>query len=88
MSDIVRADFERLEEKVDKLAESLNRLILIEERQSAQGERIGKTEARLSAAEVALITNDRKVDQWINRGIGIWAFAVVLFALYKSLHGA
>jgi hypothetical protein len=26
---------------------------------------------------------DRKVDQWVNRGIGVWAVAVVLFAVMQ-----
>ncbi len=88
MNDIARADFERLEEKVDRLTDCLSKLLLIEERQSTQGERIGKVEQRITVAESDLIKNDRKVDQWVNRGIGIWAFVVVLFALYKSIHGA
>jgi len=26
---------------------------------------------------------DRKVEQWINRGIGVWAAAVLLFTLVQ-----
>lgn len=87
MNDIARQDFERLEDKVDKLADALGKLILIEERQSSQGERIGKVEARITAAEAVAIAGERKTDQWINRGIGVWALAAILFAVYKSLHG-
>ena len=41
MVELNPGDLRRLEDKVDKLAEAIQRLILIEERQSSQGERIG-----------------------------------------------
>lgn len=88
MNDIARDDFERLETKVDKMADSLSKLILIEERQSSQGERIGKVESRVSACEALVTSLDKKMDQWVNRGVGVWALAAILFAIYKSLHGA
>lgn len=76
-------DFRRLESKVDKLTDAIQRLILIEERQSSQGERIGKCEAGLAVHEVSIQKTDRKVDQWINRGIGVWVAATVLFAIVQ-----
>ena len=42
-------DFRRLEGKVDKLAEAVMKLVLVEERQTNQGERIGKLNAPPSA---------------------------------------
>jgi hypothetical protein len=76
-------DFRRLESKVDKLTDAIQRLILIEERQSSQGERIGKCEASIAVHDTAIHKTDRKVDQWINRGIGVWAAAVLLFTLVQ-----
>lgn len=76
-------DFRRLESKVDKLTDAIQRLILIEERQSSQGERIGKCEASIAVHETSIHKTDRKVDQWINRGIGVWAAAAVLFTLVQ-----
>jgi len=76
-------DFRRLESKVDKLTDAIQRLILIEERQSSQGERIGKCEASIAVHDASLHKTDRKVDQWINRGIGVWAAAVLLFTLVQ-----
>jgi hypothetical protein len=61
----------------------VQRLILIEERQSSQGERIGKCEAHLAVQEQAIHKTDKKVDQWVNRGIGVWAAAAVLFTLVQ-----
>jgi hypothetical protein len=33
--------------------------------------------------DTAIHKTDRKVDQWINRGIGVWAAAAVLFTLVQ-----
>ena len=74
-------DFARLEDKVDRLAAAIEKLVLIEERQATQGSRLGAVEQRCAAIETSVINVDRKVDQWVNRGIGVWAIAGVLFAL-------
>jgi hypothetical protein len=74
-------DFLRLEAKVDKLTDAVMRLVLIEERQTTQGERIGACETKLAVNEAAITKTDRKVDQWINRGVGVWLAAMVLFTL-------
>jgi uncharacterized coiled-coil protein SlyX len=76
-------DFRRLESKVDKLTDAVTRLILIEERQSSQGERIGKCESAIAVHDSAIHKTDRKVDMWINRGIGVWVAASILFALVQ-----
>lgn len=76
-------DFKRLESKVDKLTDAVMRLILIEERQSTQGERIGKVEEKLASLDTAQIKTEKLLHMWINRGIGVWAFAVALFAIIQ-----
>lgn len=76
-------DFKRLESKVDKLTEAVTRLVLVEERLSNQGERIGRVEQRVSVTEAAHTKLDNKVERWINRGIGVWGLAVTLFALLQ-----
>ena len=76
-------DFRRIESKVDKLTDAVTRLILLEERQTNQGERIGNVEARSSVLENGLHRTDRKIDQWINRGVGVWAAAAVIFTLVQ-----
>lgn len=78
-------DFKRLENKVDKLTDAVGKLILFEERQANQGERIGAVEGRCSVNETSISRTDRKVDQWVNRGIGVWAAAAIVFALVKYL---
>jgi hypothetical protein len=74
-------DFLRLEAKVDKLTDAVMRLVLIEERQTTQDERIGACETKIAVNEAAIVKTDRKVDQWINRGVGVWLAALVLFTL-------
>lgn len=76
-------DFRRLEQKVDKLTDAIQRLIIIEERQSTMGERIGSLESKAAVNENFLHRVDKKVDQWVNRGIGVWAVAVVLLAMLQ-----
>ena len=78
-------DFKRLETKVDKLTDAVGKLILFEERQANQGERIGSVEARCSVHETSIGRVDRKIDQWVNRGMGVWAAAAILFALLQFL---
>lgn len=76
-------DFKRLESKVDKLTDAVTRLVLVEERISNQGERIGKVEQKIAVTDASHNKLDRKVDMWINRGIGVWGLAVTLFALVQ-----
>ena len=75
--------FERLERKVDKLTDAVMRLVLIEERQSTQGERIGALEQRAAMIETSTQKTDRKVEQWINRGIGAWGIAALVFVVVE-----
>ena len=76
-------DFRRLESKVDKLTDAVGKLILFEERQATQGERIGSMEIKLGIHDVSLQRVDRKIDQWVNRGVGIWAAVAVVFSLVQ-----
>lgn len=76
-------DFRRLEGKVDKLAEAVTKLVLVEERQANQGERIGKVEQQMASLETAHTKLDRTVQMWVNRGIGVWALAVALFSILQ-----
>jgi len=77
----METDLQRIEAKVDKLTDAVQRLILIEERQSTQGERIGKCESTFAVHDAQIVKLDKKIDMWVNRGIGVWSVAVVLFAL-------
>jgi hypothetical protein len=76
-------DFRRLESKVDKLTDAVMRLVLIEERQSTQAERIGKIEADITVLTAAQGRTERAVSMWVNRGIGVWGLAVALFTVFQ-----
>jgi hypothetical protein len=76
-------DFERLENKIDTIGKALAQLVQIDERQIYQGQRIGDLEKKAAKQEEATQRIDRKVDQWINRGIGVWFVVggVIMLAL-------
>lgn len=76
-------DFRRLEGKVDKLGDAVQKLILVEERQANQGERIGRVEQRVASVETATAKTDRTLQMWINRGIGVWGLAALIFTLVQ-----
>lgn len=48
-----------------------------------QGERIGRAETAIAQVESHSYKVERKLDQWVNRGIGVWGLAVTLFALIQ-----
>ena len=74
--------WQRLENKVDKLTEAVTHLVRIEERQMTHGVRIGEVESRVTTLETSHRNTDAKVERWINRGIGLWALAAILWTLY------
>lgn len=78
-------DFKRLENKVDKLTDAVGKLILFEERQATQGERIGNVEVKIGVHEMSLQRVDRKIDQWVNRGVGVWAAAAIVYSAVQFL---
>jgi hypothetical protein len=78
------ADFKRLETKVDKLSDAMEKLIRVEERQSNQGERIGLIEQGIVTNATRITEVQRNLDQWVNRGIGVWGLAATLWMLYTQ----
>ena len=69
--------FHRLERKVDDLTDAVTKLVLFEERQTVQALAITSLSSRVESTE-------QKLDMWVNRGIGVWAFAVTIFTVYKA----
>ena len=76
-------DLKRIETKVDKLTDAVTRLILVEERQTAQGVRITTLEDKTEELEYKYNKVDRKVERWVNMGMGAWAIVVVIFAFVQ-----
>lgn len=90
-------ELSRLEGKVDKCLEAIERLVLIDERQIVQGQRMGHLEQRCAAIEVQLQAQVEKVtaansetrqklDKWINFGLGAYALAATAFTVYQGVH--
>jgi hypothetical protein len=73
------------EKKLDKLTDAVTRLVVVEERQTTQGQRIGKLEERTAVVEAAGRETDKKLDKWIYMGMGAWGLAAVLFAIFSAL---
>lgn len=65
---------------MDKLNDAISKLILFEERQATQGERLGQCEFKIISLETNAIRIEAQVDKWVNRGIGAWAVAALVFA--------
>ena len=76
-------DLKRIETKVDKLTDAVTRLILVEERQTAQGVRITALEDKAEELDYKYNKVDRKVERWVNMGMGAWAIVVVIFAFVQ-----
>lgn len=76
-------DLKRIETKVDKLTDAVTRLILVEERQTAQGVRITNLEDKTEELDHKYNKVDRKVERWVNMGMGAWAIVVVIFAFVQ-----
>ena len=70
-------DIHRVELKLDSLMDAVTKLVLFEERQAVQALAITGLTARVTMQEKTLA-------QWVNRGIGVWAFAITAFAVFQS----
>lgn len=86
-----KEDFARLEDKVDNLASALGKLILFDDRQVRQGERIGtletKVEVNYNELEKKYTQLHDTVMKCINYGLGVFGTVSMLIALYKTFHG-
>lgn len=77
--------FTRLEGKVDKLTDAITQLVRVEERQITQGVRLASLEERATKGEANWQATDRKLDQWVNRGIGVWGVVVLVWTVYLAM---
>lgn len=84
MLDVTVGDIRRLEGKLDKLAEGMTRLILIDERQVLQFGRMEKLENRLIVAEKAGRDTETRLTAWVQRGIGVWGAVVMLWSTWQA----
>lgn len=73
-----------IEQKLDKLTEAVTKLVLIDERQIIQGQRLGKVEEELGRVRLELAGIERKLDKWINMFWGGWGVAALVWTLAQK----
>lgn len=76
-------DFRRFEKKLDLLSDAIGKLVLVEERQSNQNMSIIELRKDIEANRLAIDKTDKLLQQWINRGIGVWGLAITIFSLVE-----
>lgn len=80
MNDLQPLTLARLEAKLDSLTEAVTKLVLLEERQITQAQRLTAVESKQENLETAQRELEKKVDRLINRGVGIWAVVTIIGA--------
>jgi hypothetical protein len=84
--DATQVGLARLERKVDKITTILNKFILFEERQANQREEIDGVHESIRALVTRVDVIERKVDKWINLGVGGWTVIIVLWSIYTVVY--
>ncbi len=63
---------------MDIMADSIGKLVIIEERQSNQKVEIAELHKDVEANRIAIERTDRLLQQWIQRGIGAWVVVSIV----------
>lgn len=82
----VQDDLQRLESKIDKLAEAVHRLVLVEDRQIRTNARIDKLETDMGKSFDMLRTVEKRVDTHANYGrasAAIFTAALTIIGYFK-----
>lgn len=79
------ADFQRLEGTVNKIAEAVSRLVLIEERQAVQRGEIDGLRTEMIAEREARYALKAELDKWVNRGWGAWGVVVAVMSVAGAI---
>jgi hypothetical protein len=83
--DATQLGLARLERKVDKIATILNKFVIFEERQANQREELDGIHDSVRALVTRVESLERKVDKWINFGVGGWTVIIILWAIYTNV---
>lgn len=73
----MNADFERLEDKVDRIATAVEKL-------AVHSLRLDIVEKEQASAREERMKMRADLDKWVNRGWGAWGVVVVVFTLITS----
>lgn len=76
-------DFYRLERKVDKLIEKLAEIAILSVHHNNLEKDFLELKVKVTEMETVAIKLERKVDQWINRGIGVWAVVLAGISIFE-----
>ena len=79
------ADFNRLETKLDKVAEAVSKLVLVEERQSNQTVRIDKHDAALETMQLTITRLHARLDKYAYLASGAAFVAMSLFEVARFI---
>jgi len=82
---VTETDLKRLEDKLDKLTDAVMRLVILEERQTHQTEQIAKLNETCAQQQTQINYVDRRLEKWINRGIGAWGLASAVYLAVELL---
>jgi hypothetical protein len=80
---MMEADIQRLEAKLDKLTDAVMRLVVLEERQTHTTEALHQLKISQTAIDVNLRKLERNHEKWVNRCIGAWGLACVIYAVVE-----
>jgi ABC-type transporter Mla subunit MlaD len=75
-------DVRRIEARLESLTDAVTQLVRVEERQLNHAELIRQCVLKLETLSAAQTATDRKLDSWINRGIGVWGIAALIWTIY------
>ena len=75
-----------LEAKIDKLSEAVTKLVLIDERQIIQGQRMGKIEEEIGKLRLELLQHERTVSKWLNFLWGAWVVIGIGWAVLSKFY--
>ena len=79
------SDVLRIENQLLKLTDAVSKLLVYEERQNTQALTLTAHTSALATATEAIRALDRRLDMWINRGMGAWAVVGISWTIYKTL---
>lgn len=85
METVSPADFNRLENKLDKMAEAVSKLVLVEERQSNQTTRIDKHDIALETMQNTITRLHARLDKYTYLATGAMFVIVGLFELARFI---
>lgn len=81
-------DIRRLEGKVDKMANAVEKLILIEDRQSTQTSRLDKHDTAITAVESSVVRLHARIDKYTYLVTGASFVIMVFFELARFIFKA